>query len=375
MPPGAGAIVEPMSGFDADRLVVPALAVGAVLLAVLSDPGSAWESVALAAAGLALVARVLLGTPLVATAPVVLLGTAAAQWSGHLEPGLFLLSLLALVLAGWEPMTVFVGLLLAAAFAVPPVVAVLRPVTDFPAGVWLLGIAFPAALGWGVGRQLSLARELADARLALAEQAVLDERRRIARDVHDLVGHGLAATLVQIASARHVLRRDPDAADEALEVAERVGRTSMQELRATLSLMRDGDGPDPAALPGAGEIAALVEAARSTGLRASLRVVGDLSHVDRAAGLTLHRIAQEALTNATRHAPGAETLLVLDASGAEARLEVLSRGTPTANGAVRVGRFGIRGMTERAEAAGGSLTAGPSPDGWLVRAAVPLGTP
>jgi signal transduction histidine kinase len=364
-----------MSEVDADRVVVPALTVGAVLLAVLTDPGSPWETAALVVAGVALVARVAFGAPLPVTVPLVLLGVAGSLWTGHLESGLFLLSLLALVLAGWEPITGLVVALLGATFAVPPVLAALRPETDFSTGIWMLGIAFPAALGWGVGRQLTLARQLADARLALAEQAILDERRRIARDVHDMVGHGLAATLVQIASARHVLRRDPDAADEALGVAERVGRSSMQELRATLSLLRDADAPEVGALPGAEEISGLVEAARATGLRVSLRVVGDLARLDRAVGLTLHRIAQEALTNASRHAPGAETVMVLDASGSQARLDVLSRGTSGPDDPDPRGRFGIRGMAERAEAVGGSLSAGPSPEGWLVRAVIPLVTP
>ena len=79
---------------------------------------------------------------------------------------------------------------------------------------------------------------------------MLEERRRIARDVHDSVGHGLAAVLLHVTGARHVLRRDVDAADEALAEAERVGRRSMQELRETLGLLRsgtdDGFGAGPA---------------------------------------------------------------------------------------------------------------------------------
>ena len=97
-------------------------------------------------------------------------------------------------------------------------------------GIWILGIVFPWAMGRGAARQSHLATQLDASRHELAQQALL-ERRRIARDVHDLVGHGLAAVMLQITGARHVLRRDPAAAEEALRTAEDVGRRSMQELR------------------------------------------------------------------------------------------------------------------------------------------------
>src|SRR5581483_12475897 len=138
----------------------------------------------------------------------------------------------------------------------------------------------------------------------LAEQAMLEERRRIARDVHDFVGHGLAAVMLQVTSARHVLRRDPTAAEEALRVAEEVGRRSMRELRRTVAVLRsddeDGAGVAPP-VPAAEEIPALVEEARAGGLDLELEIRGELAELDPGVGLALYRIAQEALANAARH--------------------------------------------------------------------------
>jgi signal transduction histidine kinase len=262
----------------------------------------------------------------------------------------------------------------AAALAVPVIVKVSGGPgsADFSLGIWLLGIGFPAILGWTLRRQAQVAAQLAEARLALVESAATEERRRIARDVHDLVGHGLAAALVQIASARHVLRRDPEAADHALALAEKAGRSSMQELRSTLASLRDGE-VDTATLPVAADIASLAEEARAAGLPVTLHVSGDPARLDGVVGVTLYRIAQEALANALRHAPGAETVIELDSAGDSARLSVLSRGA--AYHAPAGPTFGLRGMRERAAAVRGTVTAGASLDGWRVEATVPTGAP
>ena len=106
--------------------------------------------------------------------------------------------------------------------------ALIQDPAELAVGIWILGVTFPWMIGRAVARQLQLAAQLDAARRELARQAVLTERRRIARDVHDLVGHGLAAVMLQVTSARHVLRRDPAAAEEALRSAEEVGRRSMQ---------------------------------------------------------------------------------------------------------------------------------------------------
>jgi signal transduction histidine kinase len=352
---------------SAGRLVVPVLAVLATVGAVLPDPGRPWEISALLVAGGALLTAGLVPRCLPALAPVTIAGAVAAQSSGHLEVGLFLLSFVAMLLT-LDPLTWPRGLLVALAIAAPFGFSALWPPADYNPGIWTLGVAVPAALGWAVGRDTRLSDALTAARLELARQQATEERRRIARDVHDLVGHGLAAMLVQVASARHVLRRDPDAADEALATAEEVGRRSMRELRSTITHLRDGQEP-ATALPGLDDVERLVTDARARGLAATLTLALPECDVDTMTALTAYRIAQEALTNAERHAPTCPTEVALDEVGGELRLRVLSRGARAVPGPAG---FGVRGMRERAEAVGGRVTAGPAPHGWLVDATLPV---
>ena len=223
---------------------------------------------------------------------------------------------------------------------------------------------------------MELAAALEATRQELAEQAMLEERRRIARDVHDFVGHGLAAVMLQVTSARHVMRRDPDAAEEALRAAEDVGRRSMRELRRTVALLRsdEEDGAVAPPVPTADEIPELVAEARAGGLDVVLDVAGDLGRLEPGVGLALHRIAQEALANAARHAPHARTALEIEVGEEEAVLVADTVGpvTPVAPAADPGRRsYGVVGMRERATALGGELSAGPTVDGWRVSCRLP----
>lgn len=359
---------------DTVRGMVPLLAMTVVVLAAVYDPGEWWQVVTLSVGAVVLAAWAWLGLQVLVAAALTLASICVTLTAGNLEPGLFLLSLLALVLTGFQQLRWPHIALVAVAVAVPIVTVQVVKGADYSPAIWVLGILFPAAMGWAVHRQERLVAELIQARHALADQAVAEERRRVARDVHDLVGHGLAATMVQVTSARHVLRRDIDAADEALATAERVGRASMRELRATLSVLREGDegGQDAASPPGVDDIPALVDNARGTGLDVTLLTEGEPVQVDQVVGVTLYRIAQEALTNATRHAPEAETTVRLRTDEAMAVLEVASAGQPAAEPDARQPRYGILGMRERAEVVGGQLFAGPVESGWLVRCKVPL---
>lgn len=356
-------------GVAAGQVVVAGLALLATLGAIVPDPGRPWEIAALLVAGGALVVAGFVPRLLVWLAPVTIVGAIAAQSSGHLEVGLFLLSFVAMLLAiddapGWPTVALVV-----VAVAAPYSFSLLHPAADYNPAIWTLGVVVPAALGWLVGRESRLSQDLAEARLALAEQRTEEERRRIARDVHDLVGHGLAAMLVQVTSARHVLRRDPDAADEALALAEDVGRRNLRELRSTITHLRDGEEP-PTALPTLADVERLVEEARARGLPATVSLEVPEGEVDAMSALTAYRITQEALTNAERHAPTCPTEVGLTRDGGRLVLRVLSRGAVTET----TGRgFGVLGMRERAEAVGGRLSAGPTPDGWLVEASLPNG--
>jgi signal transduction histidine kinase len=350
-----------------------ALAIGTV--AAVVDPSSSANVVLAAIPVLAFSGWVLVPElPLALVALGVIVPVVVAQRSGELEPLFFDVSLLAFVVGRWSPSLTSAVVLGVAAAASPVLVSLIQDPSEIAVGIWIVGIAFPWALGQAVARQARLAAELDATRRELAEQAILSERRRIARDVHDFVGHGLAAVMLQITSARHVLRRDPDSAEEALRSAEEVGRRSMQELRRTVALLRsedDGDVLPP--LPSATDIPLLVDQARAGGLSVELRLRGDLSRVSPSVGIALYRIAQEALANAARHAPRARTVLGLELADGRVLFDAETSG-PSAASSVDPDRprFGLIGMRERAAALGGELVAGPTPDGWRIRCRLPL---
>jgi signal transduction histidine kinase len=315
--------------------------------------------------------------PLPAVSLAVIVPVVVAQRSGQMEPLLFDVSLLGFVVGRWAPSqraAVALGLLAAAS---PVVASLIQDPSEIAVGIWILGISFPWVLGRAAARQAQLAAELDATRRELAQQAVLAERRRIARDVHDFVGHGLAAVMLQITSARHVLRRDPGAAEEALRSAEDVGRHSMRELRRTVALLRRDDETAVAPpLPSAAEIPALVEHALAGGLAVRLMTSGDLSRIGPSVGVALYRITQEALANAARHAPHAHTVLGVEVADGRVSLEAESIGPVVSRpvGEPEQPRYGLVGMRERATALGGELTAGPTADGWRVSCRLPLET-
>ena len=315
------------------------------------------------------------GFPLWALTIGVVAPVVVAQRSGQLEPLMFDVSVLAFIVGRWAPsrlMAIALGLLCLGA---PVAVSLIQDPAEVAVGIWLLGIAFPLLIGRAAARQTQLAAQLDATRLELAEQAVSAERRRIARDVHDFVGHGLAAVMLQVTSARHVLRRDPAAAEEALRSAEEVGRRSMRELRRTVALLRSDDEDAVAPpLPSAGEIPQLVDDALTGGLAVELRTRGDLSRVAPSVGVALYRIGQEALANAARHAPRARTVLAIEVADGTASLVAETTG-PTAAGPSSEparSRYGLLGMRERATALGGEFAAGPTRAGWRVSCRLPL---
>ncbi|MBO2459916.1 sensor histidine kinase [Actinomadura violacea] len=264
------------------------------------------------------------------------------------------------------------------AWCVPAALAV-APARHFAAGGLPL---WPAWLMWGTGFLLlglafRLHTALYEARLRLAREAVAEERRKIAREVHDLVGHGLGVVLLNIGAARRAgARGDGTAVIAALEEAERVGRRGVRDVHQGLVLLRD---PAPAgppiapAPPTADDIGALVAELRAGGLRIDLDTRGDLASVDPAVGLALYRVVQEALANAARHAPGSPATVAVSVDGPLALATVADRGAPPGAGRPAGGGLGLVGMRERVTALGGTLHAGPDGTGWRVEAAIPAG--
>lgn len=200
---------------------------------------------------------------------------------------------------------------------------------------------------------------------AAAEQAVADERRRIARELHDVVAHHVSVMGVLATGARRVLRRDPDAADEVLGTIAETSRSTLREMRRLLDVLRTDTEPASAELapqPGLGGIESLVEQIREAGLPVTLRVDGVPGDLDPGVTLTLYRIVQEALTNALKHAGTATAEVRLSFGIYWLIVEVFDTGRGPAPDHTPVGH-GLVGMRERVALYGGTLRTGPRPGG------------
>src|SRR6266540_3660846 len=237
----------------------------------------------------------------------------------------------------------------------------------------LSGLLLPP---WAIGTVVRLGREAARrAREDETRQRGYEERLRIAREVHDVVGHGLAVISLQAAVALHVGGRRPEQAQVALEAIKRSSKDALEELQGTLTVFRQPDNRDgsrrPA--PGLGQLEALVAAMGEGGLPVDVVVTGDRVSLPGVVDLAAYRIVQESLTNVVRHAgPASATLRVSYQPGAVV-LEIADTGRGRRLGAARPGGHGIAGMRERAAAVGGTLEAGPSGDGgFRVRARLPF---
>lgn len=208
-----------------------------------------------------------------------------------------------------------------------------------------------------------------------------EERLRIARDVHDVVAHAMVAINVQAGVGAHLLDRDPEQARATLREIKKVSGDALVDLRSMLGLLREGDGPDAAApvrpTQGLAEIDDLRESLGSAGVDVDVEIDSSAAPLPATVGATGYRIVQEALTNVMRHAGPTTARVRVSRRGDLVVIEVEDDGgsTPTLLGATGSGN-GLRGMRERAVAAGGSLEAGPrAGGGWLVSASLPVGAP
>ena len=224
---------------------------------------------------------------------------------------------------------------------------------------------FSAALGASI-------RYYANARVRDVERAKLRQRNELARELHDTVGHHVSAIAIQAQAGRALAASDPARAVAALETIEEAASRTLEEMRAMVGVLREGTEHDLAPQPGVADIAQL---ARSDGgsPRVDVQLSGDFDDVSPSVGAALYRIAQEAVTNAVRHAGDATRVVVHVADeGDQVRLTVRDDGAATASG--HPAGFGLVGMAERASLLGGTLRAGPDPDGgWTVDAVLPHG--
>lgn len=304
--------------------------------------------------------------------PAVAVGPSVLFFFDLAEGGMFFVTVLALLLA-IELEEQRVALVLVGLMVLVPLIAGLTVDVEAGWGFWCLGIG----LGWAFGRlgrqNRMLVNQLEASRAQVADQAVMAERRRIARDIHDLVGHSITVVLLHVSGARRALRRDPESAEQALKSAEQVGRDSLVEIRRSVGLLRSEDGGETLPSPGSLDIADLIESSRSAGQTIRFEVTGDLANVDGAPGLTAYRIAQEALSNAAKHAVDAPVTVDILVGERECTVVVENampdrRALPASVG----GGFGLISMRERARAIGGSLVTGPAGNMWRVEANLPL---
>jgi signal transduction histidine kinase len=245
----------------------------------------------------------------------------------------------------------------------------------------LLGAAW--TLGEGVRQRRAHAAALEDRAARLerereekARQAAVQERLRIARELHDVVAHSLSVIGVQAGAARLVLDADPDPtrAREAVAAIEATANQAMTEMRRALGILRDTErsGAALAPLPGLGQLPSLLDQMRAAGLAAELTVQGTPRPLATSIDLSAYRIVQEALTNALKHARATRAEVVVCYGAHDIQVEVTDdgRGPPPAAGPSQ--GAGMIGMRERVALFGGELSVGPRPQrGYAVRVRLP----
>jgi signal transduction histidine kinase len=342
LPPGSAAAHTPNSA-----LVLVAVA-GLVLIV-----RHRWPRVVLAVSAGAVVVYSLLGyeNGAAALAPVVALYTLATQLSARRA-------------LAW-------GVLITAVLM--GATAAHNPFGPTGAGFWLLpGLTAAATLGGiAVASRRAYIASIQDRAEADARRTIDEERLRIARELHDVVAHTMATINVQAGAAAHVLRDRPDAAAEALATIKSVSKDGLRELRAILDVLRQADEADPTRpTPGIGQLPGLIDRAVHAGLETTLTVHGSARRLPAAVDLAAYRIVQESLTNTIRHAGPATAAVTLTYADGEFLVEVTDTGLGGAGldagglgGPDLGGGHGLIGMRERATSVGGSLQAGPRPDG------------
>ncbi|WP_322920828.1 sensor histidine kinase [Nocardioides renjunii] len=203
------------------------------------------------------------------------------------------------------------------------------------------------------------------------ELAARDERSRIAREMHDVVAHGLSVIVIQADGARYAAAKDPGVAVGTLETISTAGREALTEMRRLLGLLRDGD-TGVAPQPGLGDVRHLVDEARAAGTRVEADLPAPVPEVPDGVALAAYRIVQEALTNVRKHAGPGATVRVRLAVGRAVEVEVRDDGRGAAADTDGHG-LGLVGMRERAAVHGGTLEAGPAAGGgFAVSARLPL---
>jgi signal transduction histidine kinase len=288
-----------------------------------------------------------------------------------LEPTLFVSVTMVLYISANIESTVRAGMIAGVAAVAPFIIGEFAQADEIGWTSWTMAHLFTFAIGRLVHQQHALIVQLEQARQALAEQAVAEERRRMARELHDIAGHTLAAMMLHVTGARHVLRRDVDDAERALTDAERVGRASLDQIRATVAALRTDERGTEAAVAGSADLHALVDEYRRAGLAITASIPPEVDNLSGSIGTALHRIAREALVNVAHHAAGNTVEMRASIANGDVTLTIADHGRAPPPPDPNTSHFGLVGMAERARALGGKLAASATEDGWRVDAQLP----
>ncbi|MFF2846376.1 sensor histidine kinase [Streptomyces sp. NPDC058001] len=316
-------------------------------------------------------------------------GAACAGWAlyGHIGELLNLpvmVALYAMAVQGDRRRTVRTGVIAALVSGIVSVIAGLDVVQ--PEGAPVLEMLWPLVpllLGEVVRARHELLREYA-ARAARAEadrerealRKVEQERLRIAREVHDVVAHTVSAMTVQAGVALDALDARPELARRAMRQVRLSGKEAIQELRATMGVLRGpaDEAGVTAPAPRLGELPELADRVRATGLRLTVHADTGDREVPHLVELAAYRIVQEALTNVIKHASARHAAVSVTLAGDRLAVEVTDDGHPSTTPQGGAHGYGLVGMRERATALGGTVEAGPrAVGGWRVFASLPVG--
>ncbi len=378
-------------------VVVAALGLAEMWVPFESTQGaapSAATSVAVVVAAIALAFR--------RTRPIVLVvvpavWVAAAFAGGGVVPILFFGQLVPMYLALYSAVRhgtrrdgpVVVGAVLAAVVAADLTQPVLQSPSEllFHWGVLLAVLG----IGWGLRsserRAVDAAVRAAEAQAAAREasaRAVADERARISRELHDILGHSVSVMVVQAGAAAQAVEDDPAFVRGALDTIRSTGSDALAEVRRVVALLREDDDRTLAPQPGIDRIAELVEHARMDGLEVEYRTAGGVAHLGAGEQLAIFRIVQESLTNVRKHALASNATVTLTSADGRVDIAIEDDGprrpaaAPGASGTpaptlARPGGHGLIGMRERVALYGGEFAAGPTEggQGWTVHASLP----
>jgi len=247
-----------------------------------------------------------------------------------------------------------------------------------PSPVFALSVGAALVAFVGVAELVRLRRQrstaIAESRREEALRQASEERLRLARDLHDIVAHNISVINVQANTALHLMHRQPERAQEALTTIHEVSKQALVELRTVLGVLRDVDNEAPRTpVPGLGELDALFERSQAAGLAVRMIQEGERRPLPTDVDVTAYRIVQESLTNSSRHSGSGRATVRLSYGESDLCVEVDDDGPTLRSSGTNGSGKGITGMSERAQALGGTLQAGPrAGGGFLVRARLPL---